>query len=718
MANLDSERTDLQNQQGGLDPKPRLNIDYNPNKRKRAIRRELYTRFYWLRDAPSRVEAEADWDEADKEYSMYVAPRDADDWQADIHLPDAFAAIQAQAQEQIERKVRPHLHPTEESDEPKAEFANAVINYNMNTTGYDYQYYLAKLAASIRGTSFLMDYWRTEKRVVKLPKSIKDGEIQYETKEIIDFDDDYTEWVPNEFIHIDEKANHIDDAIDMFRREILNVEEFHRKYDNKPGFFDAQYVTAGGDTSNRSIFQLPRDITYQDVEVLHYYNRSTDSYWVCANNVVITDQPLQTKHKELPVAVVYQYRVPGRFWGVGIPKVIFPLSEERKTIRNLNLDRQKLQIGGAFLHNSAFDIDDEDTSLYPGRFISVDTNGQPIAAALQKLEFGDVPPSYFRTEEVLLEDIRRAHGIDDRIQGVNSGGTATEAAILKESSLKRVNLISLSNEMDTIVRLGKIKWSNIQFFYPTPRMEQIQDGDKTTEKKTYRSITVQGQKFEIKDGEQGPALSLEDIQGASAIQLSPKVSKYINGDFDISCDADVYAPVSKAIEQTKKVELFSLMMSNPASIAIMDINSAAADVMKVNNIKADKWLKNPISAGDMMMLAESENIVMSAGQPLGPTKDATEQHTFVHLAYTKSSEFQSLQHEIQQLIMDHILAEHDANPATGASADLLGGYGLGQAPAPQGEPGSPLPPPGIQANTSQPQAQVADLQPTNFAAPE
>jgi hypothetical protein len=134
----------------------------------------------------------------------------------------------------------------------------------------------------------------------------------------------------------------------MFRREIINIDEFHRIYGNKPGFYDTEYVVAGGDTSTRSFFQLPRDVKAQDVEVLHYYNRSIDAYWVVANNIAVYDGPLPTKHKELPIAVQYQYRVPGRFWGMGIPKVVHMLSEERKAIRRLNLDRQKLNITGAF----------------------------------------------------------------------------------------------------------------------------------------------------------------------------------------------------------------------------------------------------------------------------------------------------------------------------------------------------------------------------------
>lgn len=716
--NLDAERTALQNQEGKLDPKPTPANKYTPNKRNRSIRRQVYERFYWLRDDPLRVEAEAEWETADKEYSMYIAPQDTDDWRANIQLPDVFAAIHSDLQETIERKSRPSLTPTEESDEPLSEFCNSVINYNMNNTGYDYQFYLAKLARNIRGTSFLMNYWRTDKRVVKDPTGVKDGEVQYQDKEITDFDDDYTEWVPNEFIYLDEKAKSVDEAVDMFRREVINIEEFHRIYGNRPGFVDTEYVYAGGDTSNRSIFRLPQDIMTQDVEVLHYYNRGIDAYWVVANNVTIHDSPLPSKHKELPIAAMHLYRVPGRFWSMGFPKILHVLSEERKSLRNLNLDRQKINIAGAFLHNNSYDLDDEDTTLRPGGIISVDTNGQPLANAIERVDMGDVPSSYFKTEEILLDDITRATGINPLAEAQATGGTATQAAILKENTLKRINYLATLAELDCVVRIGRLKWSNIQFFYPHPRMESIYQDNEEKKNKVYRNITTQNQKFQIVDDNGSKSLSMQAVRGATALQLKPEFAKYLEGNVDISVDADIYTPPSKAIEQTKKTEIFSLMLSNPATMAVLDINASSADILEVNNIKADKWLKNPYGTKDTQMLAESENLVMSAGQPLAGTEGATEEHTIVHLMFTKTQDFMALPHEIQQIIMDHILQEHDSNPATGSSADLMGAYGL--APEAPGAPGAgaALPPPSIQANTSQPQAQIADVQPTNFSQPE
>jgi hypothetical protein len=687
---------------------------YRPNKRKNDIRRTVYQRFYLLRDDPLRTAAEKDWEIGDKEYNMHIPEIDMDDWRSHLQLPDAFAAIQAQMQETIERKARPYLCATEESDEPTAELANSIMEYNMNNTDFDYQYFLAKLAAAIRGTSFIMTYWRTDKRMVKDPTGIdKDGVIEYQEKEIVDFDDDYSEWVPNEYIYVDEKAKHISEAVDMFRREIINIDEFHRIYGGRPGFYDTEYVVAGGDTGTRSFFQLPRDVNSQDVEVLHYYNRSIDAYWVVANNVTVFDGPLPTKHKELPLAVQYQYRIPGQFWGMGIPKVVHMLSEERKTIRNLKLDKTKLETGGAFLHNSAFDLDDEDTQLTPGRFISVDTNGQPINQAVMPMSFGGNDPGYYRTEEVLLEDIKRAHGIDDRVQGVNVGGTATEAALLKESALKRINMISNLSEMDTIKRIGRLKWSNIQFFYPIPRFQKIYEKNEEREEKVYKTITVQGKKFSIVDDDGNKALKMEEIRGSSALRLDKSMAKYFEGSYDISIDSDIYTPPSKALHQTQFTQMLSLLLGNPITASVIDPNKVVSQAAYIINQKPDQWLRGEgYSTEDMQMLAEAENMIMSAGQPLAPTEGATEEHTMVHLNYTKTADFQGLAPEFQQLFEMHILGENANNPNTQPpqAPGAQGEPGLGGNQNALGEPGPALAP-----NTSEPQAQVADLQGANFS---
>jgi len=719
-------------------------VGYRPtNKKEREARRQTYQRYYQMRDNDWRSEAEREWEMADKEYQLWLSDEalssmttqsnnsadtflysypttniaDPDETRSHLKLPDAFAAIQSHMQETINRKSRPTLTATNSSDEPVQEFCNAVLNFNMNNTNFDYHWFMGGLSAAIRGTSVYRDYYRLEKRWVNdLDDVDEDGNLTFKPKQITDVDDDMTEWIPNEFAYFDEKARTIDYADDWVYREIMNIRDFQRVYGSKKNYINQDLVTRGGETTTRSFFKLPKDITGNDVEVLHYENRALDAYWVVANNVVIHYGPLETKHKELSCAVRYYYRVPGRFWGMGIPRIIHMLAHERNSIRNMNMDRQHMQLNKMFIHNSMYDIDEDDLLTRPGGLISIDTNGQPLNQALVPLEYGDVPASYFKTDQIMIQDIGRAIGIDLEKEQ-EASPTATAAALKQENYLKRIVMVAQLDEMETIIRIGRLKWSNIQFFYPLGRMDTIYEDREQKQQKVLKTINTAGQKFEIKDVNGVPTLNVNNITGASSFELNKKMAKYLEGNFEISIDSTQFQPVSRAVQQTKVTELFSLMAGNPQILAINDIGKAWSRVLAVNDEKPDDWLAGfNQDPGSAMLQAETENRVMAAGQPLGPTPGATEEHTLIHIMFTQSQEFARLVQTnpmIRQLFAQHIMGEHEANPATGSAAEAMSANGLGGNGTP-GQPGNPqmqspgaIPPPG--ANRPTPPTQIGQL---------
>lgn len=727
---------------------------YTPSKKERNVRRQVYIRFYQMRDNDWRTAAEHQWEVADKEFTMnemdslrqHVLDKngnllDPSQWsgatydgrtdsRSHIKLPDSFAAIQSHMQESIGRRSRPVLNGTESSDEPIEEFVNTVLNYNMNNTNFDYEWYMSGLAAAVRGTSFMYDYYRLDRRWIQDVDDVdSEGNITYKKKRITDIDDDYTKWLPNEFCYIDEKANHIDEAVDGVRREIINIREFQRIYGQKKDYFNVQYVRRGGDTSTRSIFRLPRDITGNDVEVLHYYNRALDVHWTVANNIVVRMNPIEFKHKEIPFAVRYYYRIPGQFWGMGIPQVIHMLAEERNSIRNLMVDRQNMQVNKMFLHNNMFDIDEDDLVARPGGLISIDANGGRLDDVLKPLEYGDIPASAFKNDQMMVEDMVRGHGIDIRLEDQPAAQTATAAALTKEIGLKRINMIAMLDEMDTIGRIGRLKWSNIQFFYPLGRMDTIYEDNEEREEQVFKTVTANGRKFRIQSENGQPTLKMEDITGASSFVLNKKMAKYLEGSFDISIDAIQFQPTSRVVQQTKVTELFSLLLSNPATMGIMDIGKAVSRVLSINDEKPKDWLSGlNQDPGTAMLAAETENKVMAGGQPLAPTPGATEEHTLVHIMFTRSTEYQQFvqtKPEIRQLFANHIMGEHESNPATGTAQQAMSANGMGGNQAGPGGVTPPgaigqlpnLPGLGLTSNTSQPQAQMADIQATNFSKP-
>jgi hypothetical protein len=683
---LVNDKIDQKSRQAGNYYKPK-------NKQEREARRLVFDRYRAMRDDQRRKDAEEQWamgDEMFMQWNEAAQNREEGDWRAHLTLPDGFAAIQTHMQETIERRSRPVLKPTESSDQALQMFGNAIINHNMDITGYDYQDYLAKQTAAIRGTAFVLDYWRTDKREIKDLDSVDDdGKLVYKKKIQTDFDDDYMEWVDNEFIFIDPGTSDQNLLRDMVYREIMDWHEFQRSYKLRPDFMNIDKVPrAGGvDDGQVKFFERTKDISDDEVEILHYYNRAIDAYYVLANNVLIRMTPLPFKHKELPLAIYTHYNVPGRIYGLGIPYVIFSLTEERKSLRNINLDRQHLNGDKMFLVNDLVDLDEEDARSRPHGLIEVNTNGLKLNEVIMPMEYGDTPVGYYKAEEMLLEDIRRAHGINDQLQGGDQGGTATEAAIRKETAQKRINLINLLAEMNTIIRIGKLKWSNIQFFYPSGRVEKITDPNEPI-RKTRRIIRAEGRAFRIVTGDDNKTkIAYDDIDGESTFTLDKKMATFMGNEWDVSMDANSNVVLSKPLKQAKMTEMFNMLGLNPQLMAVIDPLKAVKRYITINEEDPRDWMRsNTMTDQEWRTLAMHENIVMARGQMLDPTANAPEPHTEVHLDYMNSPDYTDLIAQnpaIKEIFERHVFGENNANPNTQNTDEAAAGL-------PQEDPNNPL----------------------------
>jgi hypothetical protein len=650
---------------------------YKPTDAEEKILENVYTRYSAMKNNTARTDAEADWDEADKQYKAEVTALDSDDYRTNLNKPIVFATIETELQETIERNSRPRTRPREYTDFARASFANDVLDYSFDIGKFDYQYYLAKKEAHSRGTGFIFDYYRVDKRKVKRINLEKNGEEQ--EFERVDFDDCYAEWIPCEMIYVDPAANHIDKAIDAIIREILNIDAFKQKYGSRHGFYNIDLVVPGGDTNTSTYYEPPKDLDKgKEVEILHYYNRNTDNYDVVVNNVVVRTGGIPYNHKEIPLVVVYNYKPVNQFYGMGTAKIIQSLVEERNTNANLRLDTQKMSIGKMFFFDDMIELDDIDLTPRPHGGIPINTNGKSIDQVIKWIEYSDVKPSTFKEEEVLVEDIHRTTGIDDRLQGVNQAGSATEAAILKESSMKRINAKMKLMEMDAMNRLGRLRLSNIKQFYSIKKMESIVSKNGESIKKTWRTISLQGKKYTI-DGDGN--LKLDSGGDTYNFEINKDSIKFLDGQFDIVCDPSFFTPVSKPLQQAKITEMWDRLTKDPLIMKELDVRMAMKRYLEINDEKADAWMKKVENDGvDMILLANMENDYMAAGQPLPPTPGATPEHTQIHLNKAQSAEYQSYPEVVQLGMEAHIKGEGEAMGALSAGgADMS----------------SQLPPPGV-----------------------
>lgn len=678
---------------------------YRPkNKKEREARRQIWDRYRAMADDELRQEAERDWEFADKQFKQWMPSREYGDWRSHITLPDSFSAIEAYLQETINRRSRPVLRTTNTSDLPRELFVNSILTYNMDSTGYDMEQFKARQCAAIRGDGFVIERYRLDKRDVQDPIGINDdGTLKYQKKEIVDADDTFTEFIENEFIFTDPSARDQNSMRDYVEREVMNWDDFQRVYKKKADFMNIQLVPkAGNMPDNVGFFRMPNDMTDSDVEIFHYYNRETDTYDALANNVLIRLGCIPFKHKELNIAKYSCYSIPGYFWSMGIPKVINSLTEERKSIRNLALDRQHMAIDKMFLVNDIVDLDDEDVRTRPNGFISVNTNGLKINEVITPLEYGDIPPSFYQADKSLLDDIRRATGINEQSEAQSTGGTATEAAQLQQAAQARINMINQLSEMDTVIRIGRLKWSNIQFFYPAPKVEQIVEDDDEREIKTYRQIKVDGMEFEIGKNPDGGGLQIKnnDITGSSGFTLDKTHAKFMEGEFDINVNAETAALVSKPIRQAKITEMFNAIALNPQLMGAIDPTKSVQRYLEINDEDPKDWMRNEgMTDNDWKRLAIHENLVMAQGQVLAPTENATTIHTEEHLNFSTTAMYQALPQSTKMIFQEHILGEHQNNPAT---ADVASAMGPPGAPAEPTTPGGGVPT----------EVQPADIQPS------
>jgi len=665
-----------------------MDNQYTPDEEDKKILFRVYDRFTKMRNSESRQNYEIDMEAADKDYKGWMPAVDEDDYRSNINKPIGFSLIETMVQETIERKPRPKATQRASTDAAATLFTNDVLDFSFDVGNFDLQHLLAKKEAYKRGTGFLLEYYRYDTRVVEnLDLKKKDGEVYENWKKSlkIDYDDLYSEYVPGQWIYVDPAANHISKAKDAIRREILNIEEFYRVYGGKRGFKDVEKVRGGGDESWPTYYTPPEGMEENTVEVLHYWNRAIDRYDVVCSGIVIRRGPNPNPHKELPIVPLYCYKDPDEFYGMGIPKIIRSLVEERNTIANLRTEATKMGLSKMFFYDDMIEIDDIDLIPRPHGGIPINTNGRPINQVISWLDYDNIPRSSYQEEEILIEDIRRTTGIDDRVQGMNVGGTATEAAILKEATMRRINSQNIMNEMDGLVRLGKLRLENIKFFYSIPKFKQIVgDDDSKSIKEEYRNITVKGKQYQLNSkGE----LVVEETEGIFGFKLDKSMMKFLDNDYDITVEADSQYVVSKPLYQSKITEMIDRLTANPILLNEIDPRKLAKRYLQINDEDPRDWLAVKLDREDAEFLAQQENEVMSAGYPIPPTKGATQEHTDVHLFFVQGPMFNQLDDVLQAIVENHIKGE-----ATGM------GVPMGE-PGQQGaqNPGSQLPDPSLNA---------------------
>lgn len=679
---------------------PGIRKVYNPPDEKRERIKLVYQRKREMGD--KRQELETDWEKWEKQWNAYRMPKDADDWKSNIYIPMTTSIIEAQLSEIVNQELKPWVVERGVEDAPKAQVMNAILEYTWDTAKSDQALFDIVKDALIFGTGIGMEYYWKQPRTITTDKG--------DTKEIFEFDDCYLEPVRLWDFYIDERARAFSGpygARDCIRRYIMDIDDFKSFFKGKTWdpFGAAKYVKPGGDTNYYEFYKPPERLEHShEVEILWYWNKPDDLLEIVANDVLVKSGPNPYRHKQLPFMRVIDVRRPHQFYGKGECELLESLQDETNTLRRMTIDRNHLDIDKPILVSDTLTIDDDDTIARPHGTIPVgDVN------AAKPLEYSDIPMSVFKTLEMLNDDKIRVTGMDERQQSVSSAGTATEAAILKEATLKRLGMKIWQIKTDSLVDLGRIRVANILQFYSQPKLEEIL-GESMLEKAQtqgllvksgkknymakYRNIRLEDKAVNINPLTQQP--EVVSHKGYSFFEAKPEFFLPTHGGYDIRYKASSSMPISKPLEQQKADEMYDRLIQNPTvdpwKLAEFLIKSREKDPDEFKVVPPGQEKPKGIQLEQMVDMAGIENEEMMKGNDIGPTPYASVAHTQIHIEFMKSKRFQEEvppeDSKIIQLFTNHVVGEIMAEQMREGGMPqqgMEGGGMMGQAP--QGGPG-------------------------------
>lgn len=660
---------------------------YEPKGRELDLRDWVYDRYKAMKDSPERLKAEKVWIKGREQWEAMRKELGQDEWQSNHYVPITMAAVETAISEIIDQSPRPTILPRGSEDIPRAVIMEHAFQYSWEIADSDLAEEDILHDALVCGTGIGQEYFW--KNVRKIKTTLKEGsKLDYNTEDESDYEDCYLEPVRLEDFYIDEIARGFSGpygARDCIRRYIMDIQAFRDFFKGEmwDPLDNAKYVEPGGDINNYGKYTPPEGIDKsKQVEVLWYWSVAPEDLLVIVvNDIVVVAGPNPYKHKQLPFARAIDVRRTHSFYGKGEPEILESIQDEANTLRRMMIDRNHLDIDKMFYGSSRITLSDEDTMARPHGFIQSDDEIHPV-------EYGDTPRSVELGLKHLEDDATISTGINPRAQALPTSGTATEAAILKESTLKRIRLKVRRFEREFLTRIARLRVANIMQFYPQPRLEEIvgkeatqqfesemeklkaqglivEENGKTFQKK-FRQIPLMGKEFTT--DETGTPMIQDSATPFSFFELKPDYFLPKASGYNVKIAAGSTLPVSKALLQSRAQEafdrLFPVVSAFPGTYdpkKLGDILVLQPLDINPNDVSVDQPMQNEADKRAVMLvqLATQENQMMNQGKAVPPTPYSSASHTAVHVEFTSSPTFQQLEPQDPriQIFTDHIVGE-------------------------------------------------------------
>ena len=700
-------------------PDAKINTQINLNDEQKFWQKHSYERFQLMKHSRQSNGREDKWNQWQKQYEAWRPPRSQDDWQSNIVPPFTTSVVESALSEIVDQTLQPQVGARKREYVPHATVVNHIKDYTWEMGYGDVELYKSLKQLLILGTTVWQEYYYQDKRKVQqiVDYDPKTGREKYKEVEIYDYDDCFGETVSLWDVWFDPAARTVNmgpyKAQDAIRRYIMHIDTFRNTFKGTKWdkFGLVNKVQPGGDTNYYQFYQPPKGIDHESyVEVLWHWIRNPDRLVLLANDIPFYIGPNPYNHKQLPFAIGYDIMDPFSIYGKGEPALLESIQDELTTTRRIRLDRSKLDVFKMVFVGNNETVEDQDLIPAPMKPVRVrDVNN------IKAFEYGDINQSAYREEQLLKEDGVRVTGIDDRFQSVQKqGATATEAAILKESTMKRLRNKIWLNSRTLLMDIARLRVPNILQFYKTPKVVEIM-GDSAIEKMMrirelayegrllrnnnkyyeveYRTIVSRNK--QLKRNQEG-GVDVIDKRGDNFFMVTPDLLPPSASVFNYKLSAEPTFPLSKPLMQQKINELFQhpIIMSavqmgyyDPTKIAdkMTELNDFDPEDFK-GQTKDNSVARTLIDPQMMIEYANRENEMMLKGEEVVGTPFATMDHTMIHIAFMKSEVFKKqATPEIISIFAKHIMEEHTAQNMRGQALNALPDQQAMALPSPVGQ---------------------------------
>lgn len=562
-------------------------------------------------------------------------------------IPRTYGLVMSSLSEFAINKPDIVVEPDGKTDAIRSPYLKAVMMANWRKNKGNAELLFALLDVLKLGIAIIDVGYKKQERSIKdiISYDPLTESMEWENKKIYDFDDVYFETVNPRYFWVDESANSVINANDCIRKYVYNEQVFHDIFDTK--FKNAKKVISAGVAQKDEFFKpfVGDGTNTNEVCVFKYNNKSKDATWWIANGVFLNNpnDPIPYHHKQLhyvdiKIAPYDKYT----FYGLSLPRIVADIQHELNTHRNMATDQTHLNIFSPFFYSADEDIDESMFTLEPGVGIPVsDPN------SFKFFTQGQVGQDAYKMMDMLDEDSRQATGFDLRQQGLATGGTATETAILKETSLKRINLYLRFLEDYSMPDFGGLWGDTIQQFYfqsTEKKTKKVKDRNKGTEREEiFRSVKVP--KSDISSFR-----SVSSEGGYNFLDVTPDD---IRGKFDFNVRIGTTIAVSKELSKQVKLQLYSILSTDN----LVKRDKLVADLLVANDLDPEEYMARgaEININDSLALAEEQNKQIIAGRKPQVIPDLiTPEHIQIHDALIKSG---NVGNDIIKAIRQHTIDE-------------------------------------------------------------